>query len=143
MTKKELISKIQKNENLSDENVKNLKSKKHAELMDIFKNSLKNIPVNKETAGNQVNLEINIPEEKPEEKPEKPAPHWKEKRGWKTKLIKMVFSQVGGRIKRTTLARMINSDERNTHILISCIKRDTDFGSQEISWDKSKKEYTY
>lgn len=65
------------------------------------------------------------------------------KRGWKTKLIKKVFAQKGGQISRTNLAAMINSDERNTHILISCIKKSTDFGTQIISWDKKKKVYNY
>jgi len=63
------------------------------------------------------------------------------KRGWKTQLIKKLAQQAGGSVKRSTLAKMICSDERNTHILISCIMKSWD--GPRITWDKKLKIYNF
>lgn len=67
----------------------------------------------------------------------------KKKRGWKSILIRRLFKLKSGKITRTTLAKMIQSDERNTHILVSCILKNTDFGGKIIAWDKKEKSYVY
>jgi len=63
------------------------------------------------------------------------------KRGWKTDLIKKLVSQ-GGKISRANLAQIIQSDTRNTHILISCIRKswETKF---VIGWEKETKSYNF
>jgi len=66
----------------------------------------------------------------------------KKKRGWKTALIKKLASQTGGTIYRATLAKMIQSDVRNTHILISCIRKSWDT-KNVITWDKDTKSYNF
>jgi len=64
------------------------------------------------------------------------------KRGWKTALIKKLASQHGATIKRAVLAAVIQSDVRNTHILISCIRKSWDT-ENVITWDKNTKSYNF
>lgn len=70
-----------------------------------------------------------------------PAPVAK-KRGWKMALIRKVFAQAGGTIKRVNLAKMVSSDERNTHIMISGITKSWT-GENKITWDRKLKSYNY
>lgn len=67
----------------------------------------------------------------------------KKKRGWKSQLIRKLFKMGPGKISRKNLSGMIKSDERNTHILVSCIKKNTNFGEKIIGWNKEEKAYTF
>lgn len=64
----------------------------------------------------------------------------KKKHGWKVKLARQLFSKTGILIKRTDLANLIDSDERNTHIMIGNMNYDR---LEKINWNKKERAYSF